>query len=271
MKKTNSIFLVVLLGAFFVGCSVNSAKIDNELKKYFDSRNVEGCFTMLDNSNSKVTVYNMKYDTMRITPFSSFNVFAALVGLETGKVVNDSMIIRWDGVRRPVKDWNRNLTMREAVKVGSVPYFQEVVRRVGYDTMKIFIDSVGYGNKMMGEPLDSFWLNNTLKISPDEQLGLMKKLYFDQLPFRKSVQESLRQAMLMEDNTSYKLSYITADGIDGAGEKIGWVAGWIEENNHPFFFVTFVRAKSADTNVHTEQVNITRDVLKHLGFFEGKK
>ncbi len=271
MRKVNIVLFIALLGVCFVGCSVNSAKIDNELKKYFDSRNADGCFTMLDNTNSKVTVYNMELDTMRFSPVSTFDVFTSLVGLETGKVVNDSMIIRWDGVRRPVKEWNRSLNMRDAFKVGSVPYFQEVVRRIGIDTMKLFIDSVGYGNKMIVEPIDSFWLNNSLKISPDEQLGLMKKMYFDQLPFRKSVQQSLREMMLQEDNTTYKFSYKTGESLGEDGVKTGWVIGWVEENNHPYFFVTLVRIKDETADLKSSQINITRDILKHLGFFEGKK
>jgi len=252
-------------------CSINSAKIDKELGKYFTTRNVEGTFTLLNNITGKVTVYNMSMDTMRFSPASTFKIFNSLVGLETGVITNDSMVIKWDGKRRPVKEWNRSMDMREAFKVSNVPYFQEVARRIGADTMKMWIDSLGYGNRNIDGPIDSFWLNNTLKISPDEQLGFIKKLYFDQLPFRKSVQETVRQVMLQEDNTAYKLSYKTGLGEDEAGNTIGWVAGWIEENNHPYFFVTLVRGEGVVEDMASIRLNITRDILKHYGFFEGKK
>ena len=45
-------------------------------------------------------------------------------------------------------------------------------------------------------PIDSFWLNNHLKITPDEQLGLVKRLYFNQLPFYNRTQEIVRKVML---------------------------------------------------------------------------
>ena len=62
-------------------CSLKKAKIDNDLKKYFDERNVEGCFTMMDNSNGSITVYNMGMDTTRYTPASTFKVVNSLIGL----------------------------------------------------------------------------------------------------------------------------------------------------------------------------------------------
>ena len=137
--------------------------------------------------------------------------------------------------------------------------------------MKSFIDSLSYGNKQIAGTVDSFWLNNSLKISPDEQLGLMKQLYFDQLPFRASVQESVRKMMLQEDNTLYKLSYKTGWGFDEKNNNIGWVAGWIEENRHVYFFVTLVKSPDPALDMINIRMNITKDILKHFGFFEGKK
>ena len=278
MKK-NTLLLITnyLLLITFWSCSVNKANNDESLKKYFDENKVEGCFTMFDNASGEVTVYNMKYDTMRFAPASTFKIFNSLVGLQTGRIVNDTMMIKWDGKIRfyPNGDtavkWNKDLGMTEAFKVSSVPYYQEVARRIGRDTMQQWIDSVGYGNKDISGPIDSFWLNNTLKISPDEQLGLVKKLYFDQLPFRKSVQQMVRDAMLEENNTAYKLSYKTGWDFAEDGHAIGWMIGWIEENKHVYFFVTFVKAPDAKTDIKTVRMNITKAILKQYGFLEGKK
>jgi beta-lactamase class D len=251
-------------------CSVNKAKIDNSLKKYFDAKNVDGCFTMLNNTDGTITVYNMKYDTMRFTPASTFKIANALIGLQTGIVTNDSMVIPWDKQKRANEEWNKDLDLREAFKVSAVPYFQEVARRIGRDTMRQWMDSLAYGNKNISGPIDSFWLNNRLKISPDEQLGLMKKLYFDQLPFRKSVQQNVRDMMLQENNTLYKLSYKTGWGIDEEKNNIGWITGWIEENRHVYFFVTLVKSPDPEIDMKSVRINITKDILKELGFLQGK-
>lgn len=269
-------FCIRLLAGFcciagITSCSVNKADLDDSLQKYFDAKNVDGCFTMLNNTDGAITVYNMSLDTARFTPASTFKIVNALIGLQTGAITDEHMVIKWDGVKRANPEWNKNLDMDEAFKVSSVPYFQEVARRIGKDSMQQWIDSLSYGNKTIIGPVDSFWLNNSLKISPDEQLGLLKKLYFDQLPFRKSVQLTVRNAMLQEENNLYKLSYKTGWGFDEQNNSIGWVAGWIEENRHVYLFVTLVKSPDEKIDMNRVRMDITRDILKHYGFFEGKK
>ena len=260
------LFLVLLYS-----CSVNKAKIDNDLKKYFDAKNVDGCFTMLNNADGKITVYNMALDTTRVTPASTFKIVNSLIGLQTGAITNEGMVIKWDGIKRSNDKWNKDMDMKEAFKVSSVPYYQEVARRIGRDTMRTWIDSLSYGNKNIEGRIDSFWLNNQLKISPDEQLGLLKKLYFDQLPFRKSVQQSVRDVMLQEDNTAYRLSYKTGWGFDEQDHNIGWINGWIEENRHVYFFVLLVKSADEKIDMRNVRIDVLKDILKHYGFFEGKK
>ena len=267
LRLTSLIFCLLS----FSGCSINKAKIDNDLKKYFEEKNVDGCFTMLDNSKGSVTVYNMAMDTTRVLPASTFKIVNSLIGLETGKITDENMIIKWDGIKRWNAEWNRDMSMKEAFKVSNVGWYQEAARRIGADTMKRWIDSISYGNKNIKGPVDSFWLNNQLKISPDEQLGLMKRLYFDQLPFRKSTQQIVRDVMVQEDNTAYKLSYKTGRGFDEANNSIGWLVGWIEENKHVYFFATLLKSRDKDYNMIPASIGITKDILKHYSFFEGKR
>src|SRR5258706_15604135 len=115
-------------------------------------------------------------------------------------------------------------------------YYKEVARRIGRDTMQLWLDSLSYGTKKITTKIDSFWLDNSLKIKPDEELGLVKRLYFDQLPFFKSYQEMVKRAMLFENNANYRLAYKTGWGFTENNHALGWVVGWIEENDHPYFF-----------------------------------
>jgi beta-lactamase class D len=254
----------------FCSCSVNRAKIDNSLKKYFDDNKVDGCFTMFNNADGKVTVYNLTLDTVRFLPASTFKIMNSLIGLEIGKITDEQMVIKWDGVKRSREEWNKDLTMTEAFKVSAVPYYQEIARRIGRDTMQQWIDSLHYGNMKIGKNIDSFWLDNSLQISPDEQLGLVKRLYFDQLPFQKRTQQIVREVMKQEDNTQYALYYKTGWGYDEKNNSIGWMVGWIEENKHPYFFVTLVKSPDATIDMKTIRLNITKGILKQLGFFEGR-
>ena len=260
-------FLLIFL---LFSCSVNRAEIDNGLKKYFDENKVDGCFTLLDNSNGKVKVYNLQLDTTRYLPASTFKIVNSLIGIETGIITDEKMVIKWDGIKRSNEDWNKDMSMEEAFKVSCVPYYQEVARRIGKDTMKLWIDSLGYGNKNIGNKIDTFWLDNNLKISADEQLGLVKRLYFDQLPFQKRTQQIVRDIMVQEKNANYTLSYKTGWGFDEQHENIGWVVGWIEENMHPYFFVTMIKSADPAIDIKKVRLNITKGILNQLGFFKGR-
>lgn len=267
----------LLLVAAFSSCSPNNVKKDNSLKKYFDENKTKGCFALKDNGTGKFTIYNLgRYRDSSYLPASTFKIVNSLIGLQTGKIINDSMVIKWDGVKRMREEWNKDLTMYEAFRVSAVNYYQEVARRIGKDTMQFWLDSLKYGAKTYKEKVtiksavDSFWLDNSLKITPDQQLGLVEKLYFDQLPFFKSYQEVVKRAMLFENNTNYRLGYKTGWGFDEKGNNIGWVAGWIEENNHPYFFVLNLESPEKDFNMTTVRMNILKGILKQLGFFEGK-
>ncbi len=263
--------LFLLCFACIASCSVNKAKINNGLKKYFDSAHVDGSFSILNNSSGAITVYNMSLDTQRLLPASTFKIVNSLIGIETGKITDEKMIIKWDGIKRWNDDWNKDLTMEEAFKVSAVPYYQEVARRIGRDTMQHWIDTLQYGNKNISGPIDSFWLNNVLKISPDEQLGFVKRLYFDKLPFQKRTQQIVRNVMRQEENTLYKLSYKTGWGFDEKESAIGWLVGWVEENRHVYFFVTLVKSPDRNIDMKTVRINITKGILKELGFLKGEK
>lgn len=261
-----------ILPLAFIACSPNNVTEDNSLKKYFDSANVSGCFGLYDNGQGHFTIYNLnRFRDSAYSPASTFKIVNSLIGIQTGVISDEKMVIRWDSVKRWNEDWNKDLTMEEAFKVSAVPYYQEVARRIGKDTMKIWIDSLGYGNKNISGPIDSFWLNNRLKITPDEEMGLVKKLYFGQLPFYERTQNIVRKVMLREDNTNYKLSYKTGWGNKENGDEIGWIVGWIEENKHPYFFVLNIESTDHHIDIVGVRMKILKSILSQMGFFEGKK
>ncbi len=268
------LFVLVTLVAALYSCSPNNVTVDNSLEKYFKDNKAEGTFALLDNGTGEFTIYNLtRYRDSAYVPASTFKIVNSLIGLQTGVITNDSMVIKWDGIKRPIESWNKDLTMYEAFRVSSVPYYQEVARRIGQDTMQSWLDTLGYGTKKITTRIDTFWLDNSLKVSPDEQLGLVKKLYFDELPFHKRNQQIVKKAMLFEDTPQYKLSYKTGWGFtDSTRQKnIGWVVGWIEENKHPYFFVLNLESPDPNLDMVGVRMNILKGILRQLGFMEGKK
>ncbi|HEY0678599.1 MAG TPA: penicillin-binding transpeptidase domain-containing protein [Chitinophagaceae bacterium] len=257
------------------GCSFNNIKEDDSLKQYFDQHKVTGSFGMFDNTRGDVTVYDLgKFTDSVYTPASTFKIVNSLIGLETGIVSNDSAVIQWNGTNNFNPNCNKDLPMYEAFRQSCVPWFQELARRVGKDTMQFWLDSIGYGSRYKRaviNTIDTFWLDNSIKISPDEQLGLMKKLYFDQLPFKAWTQREVKSMMLVESNDKYKLSYKTGWGRSENGNSIGWVVGWIEENKHPYPFVLQIESADPNQDIVATRLEILDKIFRHYGFKEGKK
>jgi beta-lactamase class D len=232
------LFALLLAPWFFTACSTNNVTVDNSLQKYFDSAGVKGTFGLFDNGQGHFTIYDLpRFRDSAYQPAATFDMLQFLIALQTG-VAKDDSAVNW---------------------------------KISSDTLKKWIDSIHYGNKDMGGPVDSFWLNNHLKITSDEQLGFIKRLYFDQLPFFNRPQKLVRGMMTVENNSNYRLVYKTGQGVKEDGHSIGWVVGWEEENKHPYFFV--INLESADTtkDLSVTGLQIVKSVLRPMGFFEGKK
>ncbi len=265
----------ILLATLF-SCSTNNIKEDNSLEKYFGVNKSDGCFALFDNGTGQFVIYNLdRYRDSAYLPASTFKIVNSLVGIETGRVKDSSTVIPWDSVVRQVSSWNQDLTMQEAFTYSAVPWFQQLAKRIGKDTMQHWLDTLGYGSLhhrfVIANNLDSFWLDNAVKVTADEQLGLMKKLYFGQLPFQARTQRIVRNMMEMEDNSNYKLSYKTGWGFTEKGHSLGWVVGWIEENAHPYFFVLQLESADRNYDMETVRLKILKEILHHYGLMEGRK
>jgi len=259
--------LIINYSLLIISCSPNNVKTDDSLKKYFDDQHVTGTFGLYDNGTGQFVMYNLsRFKDSAYLPASTFKIVNSLIGIETGRIVNEKTVIKWDGVTRQVPEWNKDLTMEEAFKVSALPYYQEVARRIGRDTMQHWLDSLKYGNHKIGEKVDMFWIDNSLTITPDEEMGLVKRLYFGQLPFQKRSQDIVKKVMLQESNANYKLSYKTGWGFRPNGNALGWIVGWIEENQHPYFFVLNLEGPNG-LDMKTARMNILKAILKKQGFF----
>lgn len=254
---------LLIIANYFLSCSPNNVKVDNSIKKFFDENNVTGTFAIWNNATGDMTVYDLaRYKKGLYSPGSSFDIITALVGLQSGKISNDSM---------KIDDGYEGLSMYDAFRVSYAPYFREVARRVGKDTMQHFLDSLYGGTKKITTKIDTFWMDNSFKVVPDQQLGLMQKLFFKKIPVVYSpYQEMVLRAMMMEDNSNYKLGYKIGTAKNENGNAMGWVIGWIEENKHPYFFVLNFDSAEKNIDVNAISKKLLKDILKQQGFLEGK-
>jgi beta-lactamase class D len=227
--RITATLLTIAASALLFSCARTRIKEKEEWGKVFEQHGVQnGCFILRDNNHESVYYYNLKRDSTRFLPASTFKIFNSLVALETGVAPDDQLIIKWDSVHRK-PEWDKDMDMREAFAVSCLPYYQEIARRIGPERMQHYLDTTHYGNMRMGGAIDQFWLNDTLKITADEQLGFVKRLYFNELPFSERSQRIVRSLMLREDSTAkgYKLYYKTGWGML-PDKNILWVVGFAE-------------------------------------------
>jgi beta-lactamase class D len=239
--------------------------VDDSLKRYFDSAGVQGSFGFFDNGQGRFTIYNLsRYTDSLYQPGATFDILQSLIAIQSGVVKDDSAEI--------APAVMPGVTLLQAFGAPQqYLWFQPLANRIGKDTLKKWIDSLQYGNRDLGADKTPFWQDNVLKINSDQQLGLLKKLYFNQLPFFQRTQQIVCRMMTVENHPGYRLSYKAAQGLKEDGHAIGWVMGWVEENKSPYFFVVNLESANRDKNLGETGLTITKGILRQLGFSQDKK
>lgn len=269
----SSLYLLIAATFLFTSCASNNVTVDDSLARYFDSAGVKGDFALLDNGQGRFTIYNLpRYRDSLYPPGATFDILQSLIALQTGVLKDDNATIEHDP--RDTTDKTTNpIKLRDAFQnntLVNVVAFIGLAREIGIDTLKKWVDSLHYGNMHLSGRLDSLGSGDSLKITADEQLGLTKKLYFNQLPFYRRPQELVRDMFSKETNSNYQLAYKTAR-IDYADHTMGWIMGWVEENKHPYFFVLNIETPDKNGDISTIGLQLVKRILVSEGFFQGKK
>jgi beta-lactamase class D len=269
------VIAILLLSLVFNGCSPNNVTVDDSLGRYFDSAGVKGTFGLFDNGQGHFTIYNLPgYRDSFNSPGQTFDILQSLIAIQTGVVKDDSstmsdILTCCSAVFDNHKPFTFGDYFRDTSESEGMAFYY-LAKRIGKDSLRKWIDSLQYGNKKMGDSA-GFWEDGTLRINSDEQLGLLKKLYFNQLPFFARTQEIVQRMMATESNSVYRLSYKTALGKMEDGHGVGWVMGWVEENKHPYFFVVNLESADGTKDLRQTGLMIAKKILQEEGFFEGKK
>jgi beta-lactamase class D len=255
-----SYLILVLL----IVSSIYPQKVDErkDLKKYFDEYGHEGCFVLYDLNKDTYTKYNSNRCSERFIPASTFKIFNSLVGLETGAVKDEFEVFKWDSVKRFYDKWNQDLDMVNAFKYSGVWYYQELARRIGQKKMQKYISENHYGNEDISGGIDQFWLDGGLRISADEQIELLKKLYYNKLKFSQRSMDILKRIMIYEKSEEYIIRAKTGWALR-VEDQIGWFVGYVEKQNNVYFFAINIQSKDPEEGFVSRK-EITFKILKEL-------
>jgi beta-lactamase class D len=231
------------------------------LARFFKAEGVEGTFLLYDLQSNRLTGHRPDLWDSAYIPASTFKIFTALVALETGVIRDEQTVIPWDSVERSYGEWNRDHTPASAFRVSAVWFYQELARRVGAARMQAFLDTVGYGNRIMGGPIDMFWLDGGIRITPRQQVAFLVRLFKNDLPFSPRTMALVRKIMVQEKTDAYTLSAKTG-WSDAEIPGVGWYVGFVERENGVFFFATELQIRKPDDV--KARVSLTRTILHHL-------
>jgi beta-lactamase class D len=219
-----------------------------DFARHFQSLNVEGSIVIYDSKNDRIWQHNPQRNATAFLPASTFKILNSLIALETGVITDEITVLTWDGITRKIPAWNRDLNMREAIKISAIWFYQVLARRIGYDRMQQWVKQVGYGNQNIGskDDIDKFWLQGELRITPQEQIQFLRRLYDNDLPFSERSLSIIKDIMVMEKTPDYTIVGKTGwVGVaDDVTPKIGWYVGYLEKGENVYFFAINIDIKN---------------------------
>jgi beta-lactamase class D len=204
-------------------------------------------FVLRDLAGDRTVRHDPARAAVRTAPCSTFKIPNSLIGLETGVVPDASFVLKWDGVRRPREEWNRDHDLRTAMKNSVVWYYQELARRVGPERMQKWVSALRYGNEDISGGVDRFWLGSSLRISPDEQVDFLARLHAGALPVSARSLAIVKE-ILVQDPPGPGLVYRGKTGScqdPGAADPHGWWVGSVEKEGRLFLFAAVIEGPGA--------------------------
>ena len=241
----------------------------DDLSAYFKGR--PGTFVLLDLKTGRHLRHDAGRAAQRFPPFSTFKIPNSLIGLETGVIRDADFLIKWDALKYPADpnfpQWFRDQTLRTAFQRSAVWYYRELAERVGEARMKEFVDKLDYGNGDVSGGLTRFWLNSSLRISADEQVAFLRRLYLGELPVSQRSLDIVKQIMVHEETPAYRLSGKTGGGPLSEGRFLGWFVGYLEAGGATHVFAIQLEGPTF-ASIRDERLRLTKQILTDRGLMK---
>lgn len=205
--------------------AISANKNSEEIKSLFDQAYTTGVLVIKRGQTEEIYGNDLKRASTEYVPASTFKMLNALIGLEHHKATTTE-VFKWDGQKRLFPDWEKDMTLGDAMKASAIPVYQELARRIGLDLMAKEVKRIGFGNADIGSKVDNFWLVGPLKITPEQETQFAYELANKTLPFSKNVQEQVQSMVFIEEKNGRKIYAKSGWGWD-VEPQVGWLTGWV--------------------------------------------
>jgi beta-lactamase class D len=199
----------------------------------------------------------------RVTPASTFKIPHALAALDSGVLSGADSMLPYDGRPQDLEVWNHDHTLASAMRYSVVWYFQRVATRLRADREREYLDRFDYGNRDTSSGLTTFWLGESLRISPDEQEKFLVRLYEDALPVHKEAMATVRAILVQPAGLVVNAfgehpfdapwpAGTVVSAKTGRASEVRWLVGHVQRESRSWVFVSCVRGAETDANAAIE-------------------
>ncbi len=263
------VFLMLLCIKGEAFCATSSVFMDN-----YDSYTVKekdlsalfgkytGTAVIFNPGKQEFIIYNDALARQRFSPFSSFKIVSAMLGLEYGVVEDAKSTMHYTGTRYWHEAWNHDVDFKHAFQHSCVWYFHQIINEIPQNKVREALQALHYGNADVSEwqgngsnkheELNGFWLNSSLRISPLEQVKVMYSLFSMGSAYTAEHRELVASFMQLGHGSIYGKT-----GSDGKGQS--WFVGFIKKGLYKDYFAFYVK-DADDAMPHAK--NIALEFLK---------
>lgn len=233
-----------------------------KIKDIFEEAHTTGVLVIQQGQTQQSYGNDLTRASTEYVPASTFKMLNALIGLEHHKVTTTE-IFKWDGKKRLFSEWEKDMTLGDAMKASAIPVYQDLARRIGLELMSAEVKRVDYGNTNIGTQVDNFWLVGPLKITPQQEAQFAYRLANKTLPFSQNVQEQVQSMLFIEEKNGNKIYAKSGWGWD-VDPQVGWLTGWVVQpkGNIVAFSLNLEMKKGIPSSVRKE---ITYKSLEQFG------
>jgi beta-lactamase class D len=209
------------------------------------------CFLLYELGVGEVRRPAIEACSTRVTPASTFKIPHALAALDSGVLSGADVTFAYDGTPDVPDTWKRSHTLATAMRYSVVWYFQRVASLLGPDREHAYLAKLDYGNQDSSSGLTTFWLDESLKISPEEQEHFLVRLYEDALPVSKLAMKTVRDILVQPPGVvvnawgEHAFDAPWPEGTvvsakTGSGDDVLWLVGHVDRGHHSWVFVSCV-------------------------------
>lgn len=262
-------YLWIFFPLIYFSFSSHSENPERNFKKYFDAYQVEGSFILYDEAKDEFTRYNARRCKKSFSPASTFKIPNSLIALEEKILQDETSMIYWNGESWPVEAWNQDLDLQHAFRVSCVPCYIQIASKVSEEKYQQYLSEMNYGNQNpSGSENNSFWLDGNLRINQEQQIDFLRRLYHMQLSVSERSMKIVKKVLVEEKNDDFILSGKTGWNNALHAKDVGWYVGYLEKDNHVYYFATNIESPQANESFGKARKEITLNILKALNIMD---